>query len=88
MPADLRTINDHPAVLLLEAGDSFGHEVLRQHETIKGVTFAALSNETLDAVYQEYMLWSHGSDVSDQDTAAGYGRLARAISGLLGLADD
>jgi hypothetical protein len=85
MTADLRTVPDHPAKILLKIGDSFGHEVLRQFETINHVTFTALDNQSLTEVQDAYLAWTDADN--QQQMIHCLGILARAVGDLLGLND-
>lgn len=86
MPADLKTIYDHPANVIRDwlvelptphaerPGGIRAAEVLRSHEAEEGVTFAALDNKALAVIYETY-------------DAALSSEFKRAVADLLGLDD-
>lgn len=96
MPADLKTIYDHPANVIRDwlvelptshaerPGGIRAAEVLRSHEAEEDVTFAALDNKTLTAVREAYERQTNAEGMEAYDAAVD---LVSAVRDLLGLDD-
>lgn len=85
MSTDLTAVNDHPVQVLLQAGDSFGHEVLVQHQTNKGVTFAALDDDTLNDLIGAWEAWADSEN--DNARLHALDAVMNGVRDLLGLGE-
>lgn len=92
MAIDLSAVRDHPARIIREYAGDFVEEVtingaaahLEAYEAREGVTFAALDNDALEEVREEY---AKVRDLACDMNYFGAQRLADAVNSLLGLDD-
>lgn len=101
MPTNLHTVKDHPANIIDDHAGELAKRldsgsapeiyqrvatVLRAVEVDRDVTFAALDNQALANVREDYAAWSDAIGVDAKARAAN--RFVYTVIDLLGLADD
>ena len=81
MAMDLTTAHDHPAVLLTERRQEMAATILRDYESERGITFAALDNDTLASLRAAY------EAIDGPNSGQAMADLVNAVGDLLGLGE-